>query len=470
MAEIKINTTHRSDLTLMKMTRRHVTMTTILMCVLGLSMLTPVRAYDLQTPPNQSASTRTIMGMETWSSPDALVKQVAGVGAAWLRRNALLWSAVEPAEGQRDWQAVAALESELKAATKNRLNTILIIRSTPAWAQQAGKLCGAVRGDKMLALGVFMRDVVARYSKAPFNIAHFEFGNEPDVNPALVASENPFGCWGDPSDPYFGGGYYAEALKAIHPQLKAANPKAQLLIGGLLMDCDPTAPPQGKDCRESRFFEGILRAGGGAYFDIVSFHGYDFYEWAEGAYTNKNWGSQWNTTGPVLLRKAQFLRDVMKTYNVNKPLMCTEVAVICWDCLTTTPEFERTKANYVPQAYAAAKAANLLGAIWYNWEGWNGTAMVDAAGQPTLANKAFAVASANLGRATFVRERTDLPGARAYEFIRGGRRFWVMWPANGTATDVTLPAVPARVFNALGEQQKPAKALALATPLYVEWR
>ncbi len=105
-----------------------------------------------------------------------------------------------------------------------------------------------------------------------------------------------------------------------------------------------------------------------------------------------------------------------------------------------------------------------------NWEGWNGTAMADGAGQPTLANKAFVVASANLGRATFVRDRTELPGVRAYEFSRGGRRFWVMWPANGTPTNVTLPAVPARVFNALGEQQKPTQALTLTAPLYVEWR
>ncbi len=348
----------------MKMTRLPIAISVIVTCVLGLGLRTPVRALDSQTLPNQSTSARSIMGMETWSSPDALAKRVAGTGAAWLRRNGLLWSAVEPAEGQRDWKAVAAMESELQAAAKNRLNVILIVRSTPAWAQQVGKLCGAVRGDKMRALGIFMRDVVARYSRAPFNILHYEFGNEPDVDPAILPSETPYGCWGDPSDPYFGGGYYAEALKAIYPQLKTTNPKAQLLVGGLLMDCDPSAPPQGKDCRESRFFEGILRAGGGAHFDIVSFHGYDFYDWAEGTYSNKNWGGQWNTTGPVLLRKAQFLRDVMKTYSINKPLIGTEVALICWDCLTTTPEFERTKANYVPQAFAVAKAANLLGAIW----------------------------------------------------------------------------------------------------------
>ncbi len=86
-----------------------------------------------------------------------------------------------------------------------------------------------------------------------------------------------FGCWGNPNDPYYGGGYYAELLKRAYPAAKAANPQAIVMNGGLLLDCDPRYPPPGKDCLPAQFLEGMLRNQGAAYFDILAFHGYPYY-------------------------------------------------------------------------------------------------------------------------------------------------------------------------------------------------
>jgi hypothetical protein len=423
------------------------------------------------TPGQAISSTGSFVGMDAALSTPGLVQQLNGLGVAWTRRPLLSWARVEPSEGARNWAAVSALENDLNIAAKNKLKVLLLVRDTPDWAQaRPNTACGPVRADKFAAFGTFLRDAVARYSKAPFNVVHFEIGNEPDVDPAVVPGNSGFGCWGNPADPYFGGGVYGEMLKVIHPQLKAGSAKAQLLVGGLLLDCDPNSPPAGRDCRESRFLEGILQAGGGPFFDAVSFHAYDFYGFAERVYVNPGWGAAWNTTGPVVTQKAQFLRDVMAKFGVSKPLMASEIAVICWDCAATPPEFERTKANYVPQSMAAAKAAGVINAVWFCWEGWFGSGMLDIAGQPTAALTAFRVASAALGRAVFVRERSDLPNAQVYEFRRGGTKFVVAWPRAGEPVQVALPFSPTRITNALGEQQPLSKTLTLSSPLYIEFR
>ena len=427
-------------------------------------------ATDRDSAPRAAPS---FVGVDFPLSSSSLVKQAADLGVSWVRRSSLSWAAVEPIEGKRNWQATHALENEFRLAAQRQLRVIVIVRDTPPWAQaHAGAACGPVRSDKLAAFGTFMREAVARFAKPPFNVLNYEIGNEPDVAIGAVPGDSGFGCWGNPADPYFGGRTYATALKAIYPQVKAASPSARVLVGGLLLDCDPSAPPKGRTCVESRFLEGILRAGGGTYFDAVSFHTYDFYGPVEGIYSNPNWASAWNTTGPALIRKVTFLRDALTRYGLTKPLLATELALVCWQCQPPPAEYERTKINYLPQVYAIAKAQNVQAGIWYSWEGWFGSNLVTNAGGSTPALDAFRVASAYLGQASFVRERTDIAGVRVYEFLRAGQRVWVMWPkdARTLGRAVTLPALPARMVDALGRTIKPQTTLILTAPVYVEWR
>ena len=257
---------------------------------------------------------------------------LANKGTTWVRRNALVWSAVEPIQGARNWSNVIALERELVEAARLNMKVILIVRSTPAWARKyTDSECGPVRSDRMAAFGKFMGDAVARYSKAPYNVKYFEIWNEPD---APVASGAPvWGCWGEHNDAYYGGRYYATALKAAYPLMKAANPEAQVLVGGLLANCDPA---RGGKCVQSKFFEGILVGGGAPYFDGLSYHTYDYYYAGSiGGFGTPNWPSAWNTTGPLLVVKSRFFKDVMRTYHVtDKYIINTELAVICDSCGT----------------------------------------------------------------------------------------------------------------------------------------
>ncbi len=121
-------------------------------------------------------------------------------------------------------------------------------------------------------------------------------------------------------------------LKQIYPAIKSVSPESKVLIGGLLLDCDPNNPPTGKTCKASKFLEGIFVGGGAPYFDIVSFHSY---VWGGNTtITDENSGN-WPNGGQVF-GKVNFLRSVMSKYGVNKPLLMTEFAVICgYDAICT---------------------------------------------------------------------------------------------------------------------------------------
>lgn len=451
---------------------RQKTMTFILVAGLALAVL--IAPASAQTPAPKTGEKSPLIGIEMARLNNNAAVQIRAAGASWVRRNALLWSAVEPMEGARNWADVAPLEEELKLARSRGLTMILVIRSTPAWAQaRSGVSCGAIQPDKLPAFGAFMRDLVARYSKAPFNVRFYELWNEPDVDPAMVPPDNIFGCWGDAGDPYYGGGVYARALKAAYPHVKAASPRAQLWHGGLLLDCDPDNPPAGKDCRSSRFFEGVLQAGGAPYFDAVSFHAYDFYLGDVGQYANPNWASSYDSTGPVITAKARFLRTLLERYDApKKPLINTESGLLCWECPFSPPAFETTKAYYVPQAYAMARAENLIGNVWYSWEGWFQSQLVDAAGAPTQAYKAMQVASRTVGQATSIRPKNDLEGLRGYQFTAAGGRYWLLWSVDGQSRDVNAPVLNKRAFDYLGEPVtvNGQRVTIGAAPVYIQVR
>lgn len=424
-----------------------------LVLLAGLALAITFAPAHAQLPNPLTGKKSALMGIETAGLNAANGQKIRDSGASWLRRNALLWSAIESAEGARDWAAAAALEAEMKLASARGLNMILIIRSTPAWAQaRSGVSCGAILPDKLPAFGAFMRDVVARYAKAPYNVRFYELWNEPDVDPSLVPPDNIFGCWGDKNDPYYGGGIYAEALKAAYPQVKAANKRAQLWSGGLLLDCDPDNPPAGKDCSASRFFEGVLKAGGAAFLDAVSFHAYDFYDWKLGQYASPNWASASASTGPVIAAKTRFLRNLLAQYGAPaKPLVNTESGLLCWDCASSPPDFETTKAWYVPQAFGMARELGLMGNVWYSWEGWFQTQLVNGDGSLTPAYTAFQVASRTIGQATAVQPKTDIEGVRGYQFTAGGARYWLLWSVDGQSRQIDAPVLNGRAFDVVGQ-------------------
>lgn len=415
-----------------------------------------------------------IPGIELDYADTRALELTVQAGAHWVRRNALNWAAVEPSQGQRDWAAVEGFEAELQAAAQHGLEQIVIVRGTPGWAQKTpGYPCSAVSEARITAFAQFLHDAVQRYSRAPYGVRYWEIGNEPDVDPAELPPESPFGCWGDSSDPFYGGGYYAQVLSQVYPAIKSADPDAQVLVGGLLMDCDPVNPPEGKNCKPAQYLEGVLRNGGAAFFDGISFHAYDYYSGYQ-EYGNPNWNSNWNSTGPVLTAKVRYIRSLLAAYQASgKFLINSEAGLLCPDLddspLCRSAEFELTKAAYAAQANTTALAEDLWANIWYSLGGWRGTALAER-GVPNRAFRAYQFNAGFLAGASYARPLNEISDVRGYEFARGGKRLQVLWALDDQEHLYKSEQPPQAVFDLFGEPLSWTGGVRVARqPVYIEW-
>ena len=427
---------------------------------------------------------------------------MAQAGIDWVRANNVVsWAAVESVKNTRDWTVLASHAQEWQTASSLGIAPIVVVRIAPSWAQQIPPYsCGPIKPGEYGTFASFMHDLVARYSVAPYNVKYWEIWNEPDVDYRIPGTipDSDWGCWGNQEDVYYGGGVYADMLKVVYPQIKAADPQSLVLIGGLLLDCDPRGSPSACATlhptnpyadRPPKFLEGILYHNGandgGNYFDGISFHDYDYYGLDTlGLYANSNWQSVSNTNyparsyGPVLVAKAQYIRSLLSQYGVTgKFLMNTEVALICGDYggyqCSTAANFETTKAYYVAQAYAAAIAQDLRANLWYSAEGWRMSELLDANLNMLPAYYAFQFASSELQDVSFVREITEYTGVKGYEFQRSGRRIWVLWSLDGITHSISLSNIPLagwRVVDTFVTPITPETSMNVTlNPLYLEW-
>lgn len=412
--------------------------------------------------------------------------EAADAGANWIRWNGILWSDVEPLPGERRWETQAVFEEQLRILNEQELRFIAIVRSAPPFAQAIpGTYCGPILRDALDAYGEFMFDLVSRYSVEPYNIKYWELGNEPDVDPRFVDPRNQFGCWGNAGDPYYGGSYYAEMLKAVAPRIKEADPEAQIMIGGLLLDCDPVNPPETfpgsgviKDCAPSNFLKGILENGGGDHFDGVSFHAYDYFDSIHVAYGNPNWHNGIGLDGlkPVLVPKARFIKSVLAEYGYfDKLLFNTETSVLCGrignepEC--TSGVFDRAKAAYVPVTYAAAIAEGLQVNVWFTLtDNWRRSQLNRPNGTPTEATIAFQTVRDQLAGVTYWGQVTEYTGVTGYKFRQGEAEVWVIWSLDGARHSVDPVSPPDIVLDFLGAARDAGSALEVsAEPLYLIW-
>ncbi len=405
---------------------------------------------------------------------------VLQAGAAWVRVNALRWSDVEQSEGQRNWSNIKPMEDMLVSASEQGIQTILIVRSTPFWARKVpGSACGPIREDKFQAFADFATDLVNRYSVPPYNVKYWEIWNEPDIDPSIVKSDSIFGCWGDRADLFNGGQYYGNLLKAIYPQIKSANPDVKIVVGGLLLDCDPIHPPewplnsgQIKDCKAARFLEGVLESGAGDSFDAISFHAYDYYGEKLGAYGNLNWNSTWETTGPVVIAKVRYIQDLLNTFGLEKELLNTENAMICGSsqAICSTDEYDLTKAYYAALSLGAARMIGLSANIWYSTTGWRSSGLFDLGYRPLPVYESYRFSIQELDQAAFRRIVDEFPGLSGYEFERDATKIWLIWSFEDAGTTIRLPEAPDFVYDIFGEPLPPARELTVTlAPVYLEW-
>jgi len=159
------------------------------------------------------------------------------MGIVWVRTN-LCWRENEPQRGNIQWKTADKVYSTLR---DHDMNIMFNLVSPPSWAVKKINSYGGNPAD-FQDYAVFAARVAARYPDAHY----LSLWNEPDAE----------SHWDG------GGAEYARMLKTVTPAIRAANPAAKVLPGGVT----------GSPALATKFMRELNAAGGRPFFDIYDYH------------------------------------------------------------------------------------------------------------------------------------------------------------------------------------------------------
>lgn len=368
---------------------------------------------------------------------DQAVKYVRDTQAKWVRAGDALWADIEPVRGGGyRWEAMAAVEANIKRLRAAGIEPTLVVHRSPSWAQRVpGRLCSPPKPEHVEDFVRFLGALSKRYSSGPLQVNYWEIWNEPEFTPQEAPDIGGFGCWGDPSLPYRGGAYYGEVLKRAYPAIKKANPAA-VVLGGALWYFWPNDGPS------RTFLHGILKSGAGGSFDALSFHAYG------------EWGAN-----DLLVEKTVRIRSILGQYGIaDKPLFATEIAATCGSNTKCPPNFMQDQANYAARIYAEAIALDLKGAFWFtlalNNPGYEYSHLIDIQNGNLMPRKsyyAFLNSARLLQGARYIGQPLVPPPpdqmgkVQVLVFQKPRSRLYVLWvPETDFPVIYNLPVAPGR--------------------------
>jgi len=389
-------------------------------------------------------SAPTAFGVQMYNdltTPSAGLTLAQAARVYWVRWP-LSWAAVEPVDTVPENYNFSMYDSSILSATQSGLHLIVTILSNPAWA--ANYVNGPIDKVDIGAFTEFVGTLVERYDgdgwqDAPGSpvVDYWEFYNEPDSGDELYARYGG-SYWG-----HFGA-EYARMLCAVYPVIKAANPRAQVILGGISHDCW-----EDEGCHFVReFLDDVLAAGGGQCFDVMNFHYYPVFA--------PNWASY----GSGLIGKANYLRSKLGQYGVaDKPMICTEAG---WhsDSSSTHVSTPEIQSRYVVELFVQSLASHLSAMTWWTWidpgSSYGAFGLLTQDLQRKPAYFAYQTAERKLGHASFQRilssgelESTALEG---YQFtMQGARPIYLLWSNDAVTRTVSLPLSRAQVTGMYGE-------------------
>jgi len=351
--------------------------------------------------------------------------KLSNAGAASTRYSHLSWDRLEPTNTTADnfhWELYDQLMADYG---EQGLSPIIIICDIPSWAGpiQSGPFNDAARGD----FAEFVGAVVNRYSPPPYNIKYWELFNEPDgTKPDYWAIINTWGYYGKE---------YALMLKAVYPAVKAADPAARVVIGGLAYD-NFVNGESGNFYQ--RFINDVIENGGADYFDIMNFHYYYF--------AHETWGN--------IIGKVDHLKSVLSWYGISKPMICSEVGI--WGDETNLA----LQARYVPKVYSRGFAAGLASILWFPLSTeaghiFDGGLMREEDLSAKPAYISYQTMTSELGDYIYSAVvETGAGNLEGYEFISAatGKSKYVIWAQEGTSGYMTFLYAKIRVVSIDGSE------------------
>ncbi|MFN8467763.1 MAG: cellulase family glycosylhydrolase [Caldilineaceae bacterium] len=359
-----------------------------------------------------------VFGGAGFSSP--YYKDLMESGASWIRLQ-FDWSSVEPQNTVPSGYNWPYLDAEVSLAAEQCWPIILQLNFNPPWASDLPE--GPLTKTSVAEIAELMGAVAERYDGDGINdgpgspqVVYFEMYNEPDAG-----ASGAYERWG------LHGDQYAAMLKAVYPAVKAANPQAKVVFGGIAYDSFTDSPNPGVFVKQ--FLEDVLKSGGGAYFDIMNYHFYPLFGW--------NWTKQFPKDGPGLLEKTAAIQAVLAKYNSSKPIIITETS---WHSNKGASIYgsNTLQVRLLQQLFTQAKAAGVPMVAWWpiadvggSYQLESGVVTNSESGPVTRKPSyyAYLVFVRELGTARFVAEISLYSDVKVYQFSDDarGRTIYVAW-------------------------------------------
>ena len=290
----------------------------------------------------------------TWgtsrSDMDRTVTQIVASGAQWVRAN-VNWKDVEPVAGQMNPWWLSTIDYAVAQLSAHGVKVLMpVADGVPYWAsadparytdgsgvQHWNQYWHAANAADYAA---FIKVVVARY--APKGVHAYEIWNEPNYVHFWPSGPNP-------AD-------YATLLKAAYPAVKAADPTATVVMGGLSLN-------------DYSFVSGLYAAGAGRSFDAAAVHPY-----TDATNPATCWTDASGRNAASAFCGIQSVHNVMAANgDASKPIWLTEMG---WStCSCPGGVSETTAASYLSTALQAlasypyvarAFVYNLRNDFWLN--------------------------------------------------------------------------------------------------------
>ncbi len=287
------------------------------------------------------------VGLNIWlfeQAPEKIIEWLNDLEVRWVRHQ-LPWNEIEPKQGEYDWERLDKVVETLHQAN---IRILLNPVHSPEWA------CGCAVGmpTNPADLADFMGKVAQRYKG---KVAAYEIWNE-----ANLAQEA-----GKPLNP----GRYVELLKASYKTIKAADPAALVVFGGL-------SPTGIKDPNfawdDVDFLKQIYAYRNGEvkqYFDVLGAHPGNTLNPPDTLWpANPGPGPGWRDHPSFYFRRVEQIRQTMvDAGDAQKPVWITEFG---WASTTkAAPGFafaeqisEEQQARYIAHAFEIANTS-------YPWMG-----------------------------------------------------------------------------------------------------
>ena len=172
----------------------------------------------------------------------------AAAGAKWLRVD-INWAQIQ--DGGPSSYAWGPIDAVVQGAEANGMSVLGVIVYTPGWDRPAGS--AATYGPSPSSYAAFASAAVAHYSALGVNA--YEIWNEENISASWTPAPSPSA--------------YAALLESAYPAIKAADPSATVVSGGL-----SPAVTDGTNYAPADFLSDVYASGAGADFDAVGMHPY----------------------------------------------------------------------------------------------------------------------------------------------------------------------------------------------------